>query len=115
MIVIVHCIVRMGMRSLFAVVNVGMRMDMGMFMCMRQIAIAMLVIMDMRVLMGVLEGDGILDHQHRCCDHDDKAKVKLYTGTFTQKQHSEYYAKKGRNYFPIPSSRPRPVQTRSLC
>ena len=43
-------------------VDMCMRMDMFMFVGMRQISVSVFVVMDMGMLMGVLQGDGVFDH-----------------------------------------------------
>ncbi len=80
-----------------ATVGVCMTVDMAMLVGVGQVAMAMGVGVDMMVLMGVLQGNGVLDHQHSCCDHNDQSEIKLESGPLLQQKDTEEHTKKGRD------------------
>ena len=86
----------MGMTVGRFILPVDMTMGMGVFMFMgvNQIAVAVFVTVDMGMIMGVLEGNGILHHQHCCGGHDDKANPELHTGPLPQQERTKHHAQK---------------------
>ena len=85
----------MAMNRFIFPVNVGMGMNVAVLMDVLQIAVFVKVVVGMGVLMGVLEADGIPDHQHRCPDHNGKANVKLQRRPFSQQQHTKGNSQEG--------------------
>jgi hypothetical protein len=61
-IVTIYPFVVVTMDGFILSVDMCMRMDMFMFVGMRQISVSVFVVMDMGMLMGVLQGDGVFDH-----------------------------------------------------
>jgi len=73
---------------------VGMAMDMAVLMGMDEITVGVFVSVAVAVLMGMLQGDRILYHQHRCQDHNDQTHVELDARSFLQEQHAKQDTKK---------------------
>ncbi len=73
------------------VLFMDMRMGVNMLMLMRvhQLPMPVLVGMDVDVLMGMLQTDGILHHQHGCRDHNHKANIKLRPRPLAQQKHAK--------------------------
>ena len=71
--------------------SVAMRMDMGVY----QIAVPVLVIVNMGMLMSVLQADGVFHHQNGCKDHNDQTYMELNAGALVQQQDTEGYTQEG--------------------
>ena len=84
MIMVVDAVMTVSMCRFFIAVDVGVRMDMGVLMRMGQRTMTVRMGMGMGMCMGVLERNGIFDHQYRRSDHDGKADMELEAGAFTQ-------------------------------
>ena len=69
--------------------RMGMCMNMLMSMGVNQTAVAVRMGMDMRMLVGMLQADGIADHENRRGDHDAEAEIGLYAGPLVQQEHAE--------------------------
>ena len=78
-----------------AFVDVGVGVDVLMLVGVNQIAVAMFMAVDMSMLVGVLQGNGILDHQNRGGDHDGKTQIELSCGPLAQHQHAKNNAQEG--------------------
>ena len=62
------------MDRLILPVDMGMGVDMGVGVGVNQIPVGMKMGMGVGMVVGVLQGDGILHHQHRGADHNQKAR-----------------------------------------
>ena len=65
--------------------GVAMPMDMGVY----QIAVPVLVIVNMGMLVGVLQADGVFHHQNGCNNHDGESYIELNSGSLVQQQDTE--------------------------
>lgn len=97
MLVIFHGFVGVGVGRLILAVDMGVRVDMGMLMGMHQNPMGVLVCMGVAMGVGMLQRNGILDHQHSRPNHNGKPHIKLDTRPFLQYHHPKQYAQKRRN------------------
>lgn len=97
MVVSLDVLMGMAVGCFILTVDVGMGMGMGMLMGMDQVAMTMFMGVNMGVRMDMLQGNGILHHQHRRSDHNDKTDVKLRAGPLPQQKHPEGHPQKGRD------------------
>ena len=95
MLFLIISFVGMVVDGFIPLMDVGVGMDMFVRMGMYQIAMPVFVGVNMRMLMGVLQADGIFYHQNGCNDHNAEAHIELNTGPLIQKQHSEGYTQEG--------------------
>ena len=86
MVVAVNTFMGMPMRGFILSLNMGMGVDMGMRMGMQQITMPVRMIVDMGMFVGVLQGNGGLDHQHCGNYHNGKANVELHSRPFSNPQ-----------------------------
>ena len=77
-------------------VRVAMPMDMGVY----QIAVPVLVIVNVGMFMGMLQADGVFYHQDRGNNHDGEAHIELNTGPLIQQQDTEYHTQERCNGVP---------------
>ena len=65
-------------------VDMGVGVQMFVRMRMDQIAVPVFVGVYMRMLMGVLQADGVLDHQNRGNNHNGQTHIELDAGPLIQ-------------------------------
>ena len=92
-----HVLVGMPVGALVFAVDVGMRMGVGMLVGVNHAIMTVGVGMDMAVGVGVLQADGVFDHQPGGCRHDGKPQVEGKRRPFPQNQHTEGHADKWSN------------------
>ena len=95
MIMFFYHFVAMAVSGFVSTVNVCMGMGMLVGMGMEEIAMPVDMIMAMGMGMRMLQRYGILDHQHRCHDHDGQSNKEADIRTLTQQYHAKQDAKKG--------------------
>jgi len=83
----------MVMDGFIGFMDVLMTVDMGVY----QLAVAMRMVMAVGVLVGVLQANGVPNHQNCGGDHHGKAEIELQGRLFSQQQHTEQNAAEGRN------------------
>ena len=66
-------------------VSVAMLMDMGV----HQIAVPVLMGVNMGMFMGMLQADGVFHHQNSCNNHDGESHIELDAGSLVQQQDTE--------------------------
>ena len=79
----------MTMRVLIPAMDVGMAVGMAVRVCMNEDAVTMGVIVLVGMYMGMLQGNGISNHQYCGADHDRQTKVKPDAGNLAPKEYSE--------------------------
>ena len=77
------------MRIVTLTMNMGMVVNMFVFMGMYHFTMLVLMGVDVAMLMGMLQSDGILDHKHRGCNHNRKSNIELYSGALPKKHHTK--------------------------
>ena len=97
MVVIFHVLVGMGVGRLVFTVDMSVGMGMGMLMNMFHTAVTVGVGMDVIVLVGVLQGNAVSDHEPCSCRHDGKPQIEGEGRAFPQNQHTEGHTEKGRD------------------
>ena len=83
------------MDGLILTVDVRMRVAMPMDMGVNQIAVPVLMGVNMGMFMGMLQADGVFHHQNRCKDHNGEAHIELNTGPLVQQQDTESHTQEG--------------------
>ena len=89
MIMFRNIFVSMSMSPFTFCMNMGMGMNMFVLMCMYQITMTMLMCMYVYMLVGVLQFNGVFDHQNSSDDHNHKANIKLNTRSLIQQKNSK--------------------------
>ena len=82
MLMVFHNFVGVGVGRLILAVDMGVAVYMSMLVGMHQIPMGVLVRVGVAMGMGMLQRNGILDHQHRRPDHNGKPHIKLDTRPF---------------------------------
>jgi len=96
-VVTVYGAMGMAVGDFILTVDMGMAVDMTVLVGMDQASVGVFVGVAMAMLVGVLQGNGILYHQHCCPDHNSKSNIKLDTRSFPEKQHAKQNPKEGCN------------------
>ena len=95
--IVQHCLMFM----LVIISVLAMNMDMGvcvrMLMGMDNTAMAVFVGMDMVMLMGVLQFDGVFNHKICADNHRNQGNIELKCRSFSQNQHTKCHTKERRN------------------
>ena len=86
-----HCFMIMLVVIAVLTMNMDMGMDMRMFVGMDSIAMTMLVSMGVGMFMGVLQFNGVFDHEVSADDHHSQGNIELDCRSFAQKQQTEYH------------------------
>lgn len=74
------CLVGMVVDGFIPLVDVRVSVVMLMDMSVYQIAVPVLVGVNMGMLVGVLQANGVFHHQNSCNDHNAEAHIELNTG-----------------------------------
>ena len=94
-----HCFVIMLVVVAILAVSMDMGMDVRVFVGMDSITMPVLVGVGVHVFMGVLQRNGVLDHEITADDHNCQRNIELDCRPFTQKQYAKCHAKEWRNGF----------------
>ena len=81
--------VLMGVLVFILTMDMGVRVDMVMGVTVNQISMPMSVIMVVGMLVGVLQGDGVPNHEYGCDGHNGKTAIELHTGANTGEEKAE--------------------------
>lgn len=88
------CCIGMIVRGFILSVDMGMGVNVLVFMAMHQISMPVFVSVDVAVLVGMLKSDGIYDHQYGGGNHNDQTDVELDTGPLIEQNHTKDHAQK---------------------
>ena len=97
MVVSPNLFVVMAMGSFVLAMDVGMGVGVFMDVAVGQVPVAVFMAVDMGMHMGVLQGDGVLHHQHRGNRHNSQAPVELNARPLSQQEHTEGHPQEGGN------------------
>ena len=89
MVVTFQLFVGMGVIGFLLTVNMGVGMTVAVGMGMNEIPMGVGMGMNVGVLMGMLEGNRVLDEKGSGGKHDGKAKPEWKSGPFPQKKHTQ--------------------------
>ena len=94
MLVILKVLMGMFVLCLFPAVDVHMLMGVFVFMGMNEIVMAVRMVMDVRMLVGMLQRNRVFHHENSCNHHDNKTDIKRNRWSFAQNQHTKGSAQK---------------------
>ena len=78
-----HAFMAMPVIAAVFPMHMDMRVDMRMFVCMEQISMPVLMGVGMRMLMRMLQFDGVLNHKIGADDHQNQRNIESACRSFT--------------------------------